>query len=1007
MYLNGVEVDSVRTVYVNNTPGDCNVYIGNPPPVTGEEGEPPTKQSTALKWALASYYLYGDTISAGAVSALHAVGPYYCGEFHGTNSAGSYPGMRSVLAVAAAVRDEKFGRDGAAGLRVQLPAPSKLMIALNAALATRVHNTSAPASGDNKYWLKDMESHMRDHLRDRGPDTAYDKVSSIQSMTAAGIITAFLEGGVSPVRPKKVADVLQDVAPGGISAALGLLAASDTVIAVNTSLQLLCDWSQFPPAQAEMERLRAHLVVAQQLALRSKTMLFDETTMQLCLCLCGLWDGMVVEPKGTDLAASRVPSHLVMWGHRNADSRSAAGTSTVGYRPVLMGGSNGNLLGQVISDAGMLRHVLLNNNLWLDFTQAGQKLFLDAVFKSTSNGNMMMPLRKFNRNVLRQEHVFRYMLIALVDARLSAERLPEVLLVLRYLLLDEIPYQPHIAAFSSFLSATLSSQLSQTLLRLNGDTLHYPILAITHATSPMTRSQPTLVTAFAQGSGDVTPVAAIARASADGPDVPASKSKGSKRERQEALANTMNQVVVTVRNHLMELFPWLVHLLVSKETPLTFRYRNSIMKVMPLRWLGLFLDSNNHITTVTLALKLTAELVPLYGPKLVGPGGEKSLAKVRPLGHRMPTFHYLSKDVNHVAAIAEHLMLLFHITFGNAVPVLATRDDFTYSFNALKDVAGDDPFFKYPDFFHVIVRILTRTFTATPDAPEPLVSPAVTSVAPVSAGVATAMPAVPPRPPKRTDTLTDSDDELALAASKRHDLHDNGDDEHGSDVDVPSPTPVAVSMFATPAVSPSLASKKIEAGTSVVTATIKFFTHLRTVCPSFEKYIQKNRERVLSEYAGLAYAAAIATMRAWRAEHGGRDVARRGASRHSDSEGDDFSRHDDAAAAHEETERPPPPAFYPFHHDTAVTALQNLSELLASWISSSVKKGVASLEYVLSLHPSIGEPPLFSGHADMHHPTIFTAEYESLAVAFQTQVCARRRASGASLDACDVILDNG
>jgi hypothetical protein len=191
-----------------------------------------------------------------------------------------------------------------------------------------------------------------------------------------------------------------------------------------------------------------------------------------------------------------------------------------------------------------------------------------------------------------------------------------------------------------------------------------------------------------------------------------------RRAKIDAIATARNQLIVTVRNHLMELLPWLVAILLSRETPLTFRYRTSIMRVMPLRWLGLFLDSTNHITTVTTALRLTAELVPLYGPNLVGPGGEKSLAKVRPLGHRMPTFHYLSDDAEHVSAVSEQLTLLFHLMFGTRPPPQTDPPArFSYDVDALCVLAGPTPVCRYPDFFHVILRIITRTFTAPREAP--------------------------------------------------------------------------------------------------------------------------------------------------------------------------------------------------------------------------------------------------------------------------------------------------
>ncbi|MDR3738422.1 MAG: hypothetical protein P4L40_05320, partial [Terracidiphilus sp.] len=346
--------------------------------------------------------------------------------------------------------------------------------------------------------------------------------------------------------------------------------------------------------------------------------------------------------------------------------------------------------GQLLSDPDTFRHVLLNNNLWLSMTQAAQKLFLSSLFKCTSAGDMHLGLRKFNRAVLRQQHIMRYLLMATIDCRLTAARLPELLLLLRMLLLDDVPYQPHIAAFASFLSATLSGQLSQVLTRLNGDTETYPII----------------------DSG--TPVEPLsAWLSSPEPAIPSSRSK---RVRADILATVQNQVIVTVRNHLLSLLPWLIHVVTSTESMLTVRYRAALFREMPLRWLGLFLDSSHHITTVTSALKLTVELMPLYGPRLVGPEGERALAKVRPLGHKMPTFHYLSEDAAHVGTVAEHLALLFHIVLGLTLPADAPPDA-VYNIDALAALAGLTPTFRYPDFYHIIARIVARSFTAPVDAP--------------------------------------------------------------------------------------------------------------------------------------------------------------------------------------------------------------------------------------------------------------------------------------------------
>lgn len=266
-----------------------------------------------------------------------------------------------------------------------------------------------------------------------------------------------------------------------------------------------------------------------------------------------------------------------------------------------MGGSKGNMLGQVLSDPNTLRHILLNNNLWLACSQPAQALFVDTLFKATCGGDVLISLRKYNRAACRSAHLFRHLLMATLDARLTPDRLTQLLLLLKYLLLDESPYVPHIRALASFLSATLSSQLNQVLTRLNGEGfLDYPILETTQLPCPPSVYLPA-PPAFPLPSASplLSPPAVT------------------------------NQVIVTVRNHLFLTLPWLVSLLVGPPSPPSaFRYRNALIGAMPLRWLCLFADSNCHITTVTAALRLTVSLMPLYGPKLVGPTGERSLSKV-------------------------------------------------------------------------------------------------------------------------------------------------------------------------------------------------------------------------------------------------------------------------------------------------------------------------------------------------------------------------------------------
>ncbi len=58
-----------------------------------------------------------------------------------------------------------------------------------------------------------------------------------------------------------------------------------------------------------------------------------------------------------------------------------------------------------------------------------------------------------------------------------------------------------------------------------------------------------------------------------------------------------------------------------------------------------------------------------------------------------------------------------------------------------------------------------------------------------------------------------------------------------------------------------------DVGPSTIKTTLAVVGYLRTHCPSFEKYVIKNRERVLGELTGIVYAAGIATMRKWRSEN--------------------------------------------------------------------------------------------------------------------------------------------
>lgn len=1016
----------MKTVYVGTgAGGDFAAYIGRPPPTAGETpqaggtsgGPAPTR------WSLAGYLLFADTVTAAGVTALHAAGPAYTGAAHGSDAAGHVHGSPAVLTLAHAWRG---GGDGLATLTsaltggrrpapvagvgvktlVGLPAASKVLLVLNASLATRAHSVAAAtalgtgAGGGHSAagWVRDGDAFLRDHRRDRGPDAPYDRPSSVHSVAAGGVVSAFLEGAVAVVRPHPLPALLPSLTPGGgVALALALLGAATDILSVNAALQLLADWSAGPAGYNSLREQRAHLVVAAHLRSLSggesgkecgnasgrprPPVVLDETTMQLCLCLCGLWDGAVVSPTSDDLAATGTPSHLVLWGHRSQSAAAAAIAASVpGYRPVYLRGNVGNPLGQTITDPPTLRHVLLHGHTWLRFTQAGQRLFLRALFNSVCGDGLPMPLLRHNRAVLRATHVFRYLLSTLLDARLTPARLDDVLLLLRYLLLDDVPYRPHISSLVAFLSSTLSfAGMSAVMRRLNGNTVQYPILATAQVSSPAYRDDPVeLHPVEPDGDGGVSDAAAVGGAGGDADSdggvkqspvrvvlstpvsdpaiaaisaavatVSADGSRLGKRARSELLDEVTAAVVTTVRNHLLSMLPLLVRPLLARDTPLTFRYRFALGGAMHLRWLALFCEpSAVHPSTVAAALRLMCDLLPLYGPNLAGPAGQRSLSKVRPLAHRLTVFRYTAGDAPLVATVCEQWLLLLCVVAGARAPPPGTLTrSFLLTTEGISAALGPSPAFLFPDFYHVWMRLLIRTFSAPPDV-------ALTSF--------TGGPLADVG--KR---LSGGGEGRGEGTSKRGGNGGAAAALAGGAGDSPSG---ASDYAATPSVTSDATTP---CGTSALIAAIRFLTHYRTTCPAYGKYIERNRERVLAEYAALVFGAGVAATKEWRSQY---FPGRRGP----DPEG---------------PPAPAPPAFFPFHHPACVAAMDCLAGLLADWVAGGVSKAAASVEFVLSLHPSVGEPPLLSadGAAVAADDVVYVSEYEALAVAFQTQV--RQRGS--------------
>ena len=86
------------------------------------------------------------------------------------------------------------------------------------------------------------------------------------------------------------------------------------------------------------------------------------------------------------------------------------------------------------------------------------------------------------------------------------------------------------------------------------------------------------------------------------------------------------------------------------------------------------------------------------------------------------------------------------------------------------------------------------------------------------------------------------------------------------------------------------------------------------------------REQLLSDFASIAFASGTATAEVWRDE-----IANAGGFAGTDV-----------------------PPLFPFHHPTSTAVIELLTDVLHDWITKSVPKAVASLEYVLNMHPANG-----------------------------------------------------
>jgi hypothetical protein len=237
IYLNGVEVETVKLPFLVGVTADSHAVVGSPPPdaFSGSAAAAPpliTKPASALSpadvpatvamrlqsalgpltttaslaWSLAALHLFDSAVTPAQVTGLYAVGPHYGGQCFGSDAAGSVTPLRPLLAAshlerlavtaaaAAATQPADVNLDAA----VDLPPATGVILSVSAALASRVLNNPPPEAehGDGSEWSTDMDHYHRLHLQDRGPSTAAERMTCVQCISSVGILTGFLEGYV-------------------------------------------------------------------------------------------------------------------------------------------------------------------------------------------------------------------------------------------------------------------------------------------------------------------------------------------------------------------------------------------------------------------------------------------------------------------------------------------------------------------------------------------------------------------------------------------------------------------------------------------------------------------------------------------------------------------------------------------------------------------------------------------------------------------------------------------
>jgi hypothetical protein len=771
---------------------------------------------------------------------------------------------------------------------VTLPNPSKIILALNAALATRVHAANASAAVDAAEWQADMDSWFRQYRQERRPSSLFDRITCVQFVSPIGVVTAFLEGLVSTSRPFRLGDVLPSVAPAGVSVALGVLAAATTTAGVNAGLQLLWYWSGgVADTVMGMQRLRGTFVVSQLLRKHARAGLVDALSVRLLLYLAGLWDAAVTPPAEAP-AIVGVPLPTAANGEGSVMTPPAPS----GVAPVVVGslvtvgGDFGRGSGQVLADLRALRYYLMAGNLWLDLPDDAQSLFLQSIIRCAAK--LGDAARLFNRVQLRRVHMLRHLLFAMVDSRMSPARLTETFDLVQVLLVEPLPHLPYVARVAGFLSATLSSQLRG-------------VAAVDHSDS-----------APGVGARATTPLFPV--------------------DHQPL------HIVVHVRNRLLEMLTQLVKRFVETSSEVGAAYRGAMFTFIPFRWLGMFLDASGHLSTVTAALRLLAAIVPFYWPlvaeRLALPGAVHPLKKLTVTGFQMPTFHWLSDQAPLVHTVCDQLFSLLCVAVGKLVPSSGPKS-FSYSYQQLEEQLRLHMRVVHPEALVMILRVLRRSFQAV-DAPSTLtegvdsgtiVAPEVKARAPINFGVINALrglgvvgggataaaPAGMGTPVGGGAGGGGSVAPRLPSVDARRRSSRRG--EHGSQA---APTIAIGSMFDSAATVP--------VGSAAIVTTMRYFGYLYANSPDFATYwFSEAREPLLLEFASVCFAAGSATADAWR----------------------------DALAAGVVADGDLPPAF-PFHHPTAVSVLELLVDVLFDWITKAVPKAVASVEYLLSLHPCNG-----------------------------------------------------